>query len=303
MFAWRAARQSRRRRAFFAPLEHAGSVLEIGPLADPSLRGPNVRYFDVLPTDALRAKAQANGMDPASCPHIDYVSPTGDLAVVDATFDAVVSSHTIEHQPDLLRHLHGVARLLVPHGRYYLAVPDQRYCFDHFIAPSNIAEVLDAHLRDAAVHSAAHVIEHLALTTHNDPVRHWRGDHGAPAWIDEPGLLREAVAQFNASAGTYLDAHAWQFTPQSFAQIMRALAALELSAFDLLSVQPTRRNAFEFYAVLEKRRERTATLDRLPAGFEPAAYLAANPDVAAAGVDAARHYLEFGRNEGRRLRP
>jgi hypothetical protein len=37
--------------------------------------------------------------------------------------------------------------------------------------------------------------------------------------------------------------------------------------------------------------------------FDPALYLQANPDVAAAGVDAATHYLQHGRREKRRLRP
>lgn len=45
------------------------------------------------------------------------------------------------------------------------------------------------------------------------------------------------------------------------------------------------------------------THEGVPGSFDPEKYLAANPDVAAAGVDPRRHYLEFGRGEGRRLRP
>ena len=41
----------------------------------------------------------------------------------------------------------------------------------------------------------------------------------------------------------------------------------------------------------------------LPHDFDPALYLAANPDVAAAGADPVAHYLKFGRREGRKLRP
>src|SRR3954464_5352881 len=41
----------------------------------------------------------------------------------------------------------------------------------------------------------------------------------------------------------------------------------------------------------------------LPAAFSADEYLQANPDVAAAGMDAATHYLEFGRFEARRLKP
>lgn len=40
----------------------------------------------------------------------------------------------------------------------------------------------------------------------------------------------------------------------------------------------------------------------LPADFDPAQYLALNADVARTGVDAARHYLQFGSAEGRRYR-
>lgn len=42
--------------------------------------------------------------------------------------------------------------------------------------------------------------------------------------------------------------------------------------------------------------------DTAPA-FDPALYLLANPDVAAAGVDPSLHYLQYGRQEKRRLRP
>jgi hypothetical protein len=42
---------------------------------------------------------------------------------------------------------------------------------------------------------------------------------------------------------------------------------------------------------------------RLPPGFDPQLYLAANPDVAEAGLDPAQHFLRFGRLEARPLRP
>lgn len=42
---------------------------------------------------------------------------------------------------------------------------------------------------------------------------------------------------------------------------------------------------------------------KIPADFDPEAYLQANPDVAAAGVDAADHFLHHGQFEGRKLKP
>jgi hypothetical protein len=43
--------------------------------------------------------------------------------------------------------------------------------------------------------------------------------------------------------------------------------------------------------------------EELPADFAPDLYLAANPDVMQAGLDPAWHYLNFGKAEGRPLRP
>ena len=292
------------RDVFFSLLRDAGSILEIGPLASPSVRGPNVKYFDVVGTEALKAKAKASQLNPKNCPDIDYVSPTGDLAVIDAQFDAVVSSHAIEHQPDLIQHLLGVARILQPGGSYFLAVPDKRYCFDHFIAESTIAEVLDAHVRQRRVHDAASLVEHRALTTHNDARRHWSGDHGEPAYKSNPGVFRDALQTVLASGGAYLDSHAWQFSPSSFAEILRILFDIEMSPFRVLRVYPTMHGGIEFYAVLQKVRERVEPLQiALPADFDANLYLQANPDVAAAGTDAKLHYLAFGHREGRKLRP
>lgn len=279
------------------------SILEIGPLANPMRSGSGVKYFDVLPTEALKRRAVAHGYDATRCPSIDFVSASGDLSVVTEQFDAVVSSHAIEHQPDLIQHLAGVARILKTHGRYYLAIPDKRYCFDHFIAESTIAEVLDAHMRQRRFHDAVDVIAHLALTTHNDPVRHWNRDHGECAFRSNPGCLADAVSTYERNRGVYFDTHAWQFVPDSFKEILQLLAGLGVAQFSVERVYPTLRGSVEFYAVLEKTSLDTqGRRPELPTDFDAGEYLLANPDVAAAGMDAAIHYLTYGHHEGRRMR-
>jgi SAM-dependent methyltransferase len=288
---------------FVRLMDGIASILEIGPLANPSVRGENVKYFDVLSTEALREKARKHGLDVNQCPNIDFVSPNGDLAAVTQLFDAVVSSHAVEHQTDLIYHLEGVARILKPDGRYFLAVPDKRYCFDYFIAESSIADVVDAHVRELRFHSMASVIEHVALTTHNDPARHWVGDHGQSNYLATPERIRDAANMYMHSAGKYVDTHAWQFVPTSFKQILQALYALRLSAFEVERVYPTVRNSNEFYVVLKKAKQNTLPLrEELPADFDEREYLLANSDVERAGVDAKEHYLTYGRREGRKLR-
>ncbi len=292
------------RSVFFDLLDKHSTILEIGPLANPSVRGSNVKYFDVVGTDALKVKARANGLNPDTCPNIDYMSETGDLRVIDEQFDVVVSSHAIEHQPDLIRHLHGVARILKQHGCYFLAIPDKRYCFDHFIPESGIAEVLGAYAREARLHDAQNIIRHLTSTTHNDAMRHWCGDHGTPAWKSNPQLIDLALTHVARTAGTYSDTHAWQFTPDSFRELMQVLSDIGLSHFGVQRVYSTIRGALEFYAVLEKVRENLADNHAdLPEDFDERFYLLANPDVARAGVNAKRHYIEYGKREGRKLRP
>jgi SAM-dependent methyltransferase len=105
-------------------------ALEIGPVRLPVLSGPNVRYCDVLDTEQLRRRAPDHGVDPTSVPAIDYVMKNCSLDDIPVQFDAILSSHAIEHQPDLVGHLQQVERRLAPGGRYFVLAPDKRFCFD-----------------------------------------------------------------------------------------------------------------------------------------------------------------------------
>ena len=71
---------------FLAGIDTSGSVLEIGPFDCPVFEGDNVSYFDVLDQHDLRLRAVEHGRSPDRCPPIDFVSPTGDLRIVDRKF-------------------------------------------------------------------------------------------------------------------------------------------------------------------------------------------------------------------------
>ncbi len=292
------------RRDFFELVERAASVLEIGPLASPVARGPHVRYFDVMPTEDLRRKAITHNLDPNNCPEIHYYSREADLSVVPDRFEAVVSSHSIEHQPDLIGHLAKVGNLLDVGGCYWIACPDKRYCFDHFMRQSSIVDVLDAHGRGAQVHAVGTLVNQVAFVTHNDPLRHWKGDHGQPAYKNDVTKLAHGIAVVVSSNGAYIDSHAWQFIPENFAEIIELLFEIGYSVFKPIKIYDTAYGSNEFYAVLQKVAEKApSVLAPLPDDFDAELYLQANPDVARAGVDAAGHYRCYGASEGRRLRP
>ena len=238
------------RARFIDSITKNGEILEIGPFFNPICKGKNVKYFDILSYEELVARAQALTTKKKinNIPHIDYVSPKGDLTIIDRKFDAVISSHVIEHQLDFINHLNTVSGLLKEGGKYYLMIPDKRYCFDHFNRESTIAEIIDASTQKRERHSLKSVIEHQASTTHNDAFRHWKGDHGS---IDgSPEKIQEAIREYNT--GAYIDVHAWYFTPATFVKIMKTLNELDMVDLAISEIHTTPYLNLEFYAVLEK---------------------------------------------------
>ncbi|MBB4155134.1 SAM-dependent methyltransferase [Sphingomonas jinjuensis] len=248
----------RRREGLAAPTTRAAflrqvplaSALEIGPFNNPTIAGPGVSYFDVLDAAALRTRAVAIGYDAERIPaRIDYVSPVGDLDVVDRRFDAVLSSHAVEHQPDLIGHLKKVARLIEPGGSYFLIIPDRRYTFDQSRPETQLSDVEAAHRERRRVHTGESIRATRLQTTHNNPLRHWLGRHGAPA--PDAALVAAANDEARrAAGGEYIDVHAWTFSPESFRRIIAATSAA--TGLSPAVVRDTAFGDLEFFAVLRK---------------------------------------------------
>lgn len=241
------------RRAGFVPLfADIRPILEIGPFNKPMVAGDGVFYFDVMDREALEKRAQTIGRK-GVVPHIDFVSPTGDLSIIDRSFAAVCSAHCIEHQPDLLDHFKQVGRLLGAGGRYFLAIPDKRFCFDHFIPESTVADIIEAHEQKHRVHSLANIVRQVGLSTHNGAPRHWAADHADAGYREGiPDRLRKALKVYQSANGRYIDVHAWRFTPKSFRQICELLFEAGLSPLEPVRVYDTPRPTPEFTAILEK---------------------------------------------------
>lgn len=237
------------REGFAALIGPEMKALEIGPFAKPILRGPNVVYCDVMDDEALRQRAVEIGLDPQSVPPVSHVLGPDGLDSIREDFDIVLSSHSIEHQPDLVRHLQQVERRLERRsGRYFIFVPDKRYCFDHFIAPSTIADIVEAYHGKRTIHALRSVVEHRALTTHNDAVVHWQAEQERPV-IDHT-LVARAIEEWRGADGRYIDVHAWYFTPDSFAENLRLLRRLGLTRLSIERLYATRYGAGEFWAIL-----------------------------------------------------
>jgi hypothetical protein len=227
-----------------------GPILEIGPGDRSLFTGNRVTRLAGLDRQSLAGLEIAKN---AKAAKFANAVPSGDHPWNPPRFAVIASSRVIEHQPDLVRHLRRVERVLQPGGYYFLWIPDKRYCLDHFQAESTIADVIEAAAEARVVHTLGTLIAQDVLRTHNDPRRHWRGDHGVPPENPAP-LVRAARALYDEAhdGGESIDRHAWRFTPASFRAIVELLNELELTALRPLRVYHTLFPHNEFWAILQK---------------------------------------------------
>jgi hypothetical protein len=193
-------------------------VLEIGPFDRPLLKGHNVVYLEAFDTDFLKQRAsQIEGRSPSNVPYIHYVGQSGiQAATSNEKFDGIISSHLLEHQPNLLGHLKDVLMSLNMGGKYFAIFPDKSQCFDHFIPVSEIPEILAAYFEDRSKPSLRSIIEHRAFTEHNftSPQVQNPFDRYVPGKIN---IIHAALKEFNEIE--YVDVHTWYFTKTSAERI------------------------------------------------------------------------------------
>ena len=254
-------------------------TLEIGCDAHPFLVGENVKYFELVDSETLRTRCQKYGLSVDNLPEkIHFVDAAGDLNVVDEKFDVIFTSHVIEHVPDLIAHFQDVSKILNAGGLYVLIIPDKRFCFDRYNAESTLADVIDAFVNGRKTARLADVIGSVFTRTHNNPVRHWLGDHGERFGLrnappDSEGVTEIAGEYFfddgknlpdkvfrliekyaeTLEHGEYVSAHNWRFTPDSFGYIVNMLNALNFVDLPLYRLCRTIWGRFEFIAMLERR--------------------------------------------------
>ena len=138
-------------------------------------------------------------------------------------------------------------------GKYYLIIPDKRYCFDHFLEESKIEEVLRANYENRRVHTVKSIYEHWVLTTHTNTVAHWLGQHDDPNADTKAERAQSVIDSYHSAQGGYIDVHAWQFTPHSFRNLIQELIDRQKIHFNIERVYQTVWGTYEFMAVLSRK--------------------------------------------------
>ncbi len=246
------------RKEMIASIPKGSKVLEIGPFFCPLIENNgeyDIKYFDVLNTEQLHTRAVKHEVPTDKVPtKIDYVSPIGDLTIIDEKFDYVISSHNIEHHPDLIKHLKIIENLLVDDGKFIAIVPDKRFTLDYFINTSSIADIIDAYVNKLTKHSLKSTTNCEFLLAHNNAFKHFFSIHGEkPNLSNHKEELNKVIDKY-LNTDMYVDAHAWTFTPRSFKENIETLNNLGYINLEIEELTiPIFRN-FEFGVVLQKKK-------------------------------------------------
>lgn len=249
-------------------ISRADAILEIGPYFNPiapRAAGFRTTTLDVFDAAELRRKAAGDPNIPAEriaeIEDVDLVGSAGDLADLTAArygadhrFDWILSSHNIEHVPDPVRFLAQCAAVLRPGGTLRLAVPDKRFCFDHFRPLTDTSEWLEAFFERRPRPTGWQVFREETLRSAQladgsgwTPVR--RGLE----------LYREWFGPGGAVPDHYMDTHCWAFTPESFELIVRDTIAFGLVDLAIESVSEP--YGHEFFADLVRPATRAAVVE------------------------------------------
>ena len=239
--------------------------LEIGPSHHPIVSkkdGYRVETVDWLDQQGLKEHYKGHGVDTDAIEEVDYVWHGGSYSRLIGKkdyYDYIVASHMIEHTTDFLGFLKDCSALLKEDGILRLAVPDKRFCFDHYRDVTGLAEVINNYYEPSTLQSVGSVAEyHLNVVKYKDNIS-WRRPDGMENSSDKHYTFVHSVdyakhiMRLVKDEKEYQDIHHYVFTPLSFELLIMDLRLLEL--LDLEIVEMTETEGNEFVVTMKKSAE------------------------------------------------
>src|SRR5512133_1118151 len=130
-----------------SPRYDSGGTYSVAYKARRSGPGDWCRLLDHCDKEALIEKYQRHGIAVENIEEVDFVwdgRPYTELIGRRHIYDWIIASHVLERTTDLIGFLNDCDSLLKKAGVLSLAVPDKRYCFDHFRPITGNGRVIDA---------------------------------------------------------------------------------------------------------------------------------------------------------------
>jgi SAM-dependent methyltransferase len=206
----------------------SGDVLEIGPGYEPFpvAPGARVRYAD----RSVAGGRDKNWPELAGTPHgpqadfnidldIDGLAP-----IADGALDVVIAAHVIEHLANPIAALREFERVLRPHGRLALVVPDRTVMFDSVRQPTPLAIVLDK------FHQGVTKVDEQTIREFCSAIYYQRPTH--PAQVREwhnPQCLDAELIELHRRRSIHV--HCW--SPEEFGALIAGLLARGLASWKL----------------------------------------------------------------------
>ncbi len=233
-----------------------GTGIEIGPSYNPiapKKEGYNVHIIDHLSKEELLAKYKDFHVDLKKIEEVDFIwkgEKYVDLIGKKKYYDWIIASHLIEHTPDLIDFFSNCDEILKDNGIISLAIPDKRYCFDHFRPITGISKIIDHHYQKIDKHTVGTVAEFYLNVVSKAKNIAWdpftNGEYALVHSLDETKQKINTLIEENK----YMDLHSWCFTPNSFRLIINDLNLLGLISFKEIEFYPT--EGCEFFVTLGK---------------------------------------------------
>jgi len=243
-----------------------GQGMEIGPSYNPvapKKEGFSVHIVDYTDRAGLIAKYTGHPVNLGNIEDVDFVwngESYAQLTGHKKYYDWIIASHVIEHTPDLIGFLNDCDAVLKDDGVISLAVPDKRYCFDHFRPLTGISKIIDSHLLKNTIHTPGTAVEYYLNAVKKGESIGWRGLYtGAFSFAHSLEDARQ-VMQIIQQTGQYVDMHAWCFVPHSFRVLIQDLFDLGFIPFQEVDFFDTK--GLEFFVTLGRKGKGTS-LSRL----------------------------------------
>lgn len=235
-------------------IDKQGYGIEIGPSYNPvapKRNGFRTQIIDHLSREDLVRKFTGHPVNVDAIEEVDFIwrgESYTDLTGREKFYDWIIASHVIEHTPDLIAFLNDCDRIMKETGILSLAVPDKRYCFDYYRPVTGLARVIDSHLHKTTRHTPGTLAEYyLNAATRNGKIVWDETEQGAFALVHPMSTARNEMEHAERD-DSYVDAHAWCFTPHSFRLMIHDLSSFGFISLKEVSFIPG--GASEFYIAL-----------------------------------------------------
>jgi len=222
-----------------------GLILEIGPGHGPDFVGDNVRYLDIVSSEELQNLYPELPDRNGGTPKIDYLLSDLVEEKIKEKFDLVYSAHNFEHQANCVLHINSISEILNSGGFFVVVVPDRNYTFDYYRPSSTLVDILSA--PESQTSHSMRTLMCSRVTTHNEPLKHWLGEHGESKINDE-----SIIKTYFSSNMEFKSQHVNTFDPKTFKNIFGILSEKKVISLNLLRVYNTPFSRNEFIAIFRK---------------------------------------------------